>query len=305
MRRLPPLNALKAFDAVARYSSVSQAAVELHVTHGAVSRHILALEKWLGVALFERVKSRLQLTEAGLSFFKEIEPALDRIEVAAFKLMRESGPLTLIVNAPPTFTMVWLIPRISLFQRMRPDISIKLTTSVAPIEPSFDRYDIAIRGDSQPLSGLHAVPFMAETVVPVCHPDLLEGGKLANAAALKNHTLITYDTEFYNWREWLASANLPDLIPAQTLNLEQMYFARQAASEGLGVALIPYFLIADDIATDRLCMPFGMLGARTRTYYANYSATARQQDGQQAFCAWLAAQGAETMQLCASLLSEA
>lgn len=304
MRRLPPLNALKAFDAVARHTSISRAAIELHVTHGAVSRHILALEKWLGIPLFTREKSRLQLTSAGGTLFKEIEPAFNRIEIAAADLMRENGPLTLTVNAPPTFTMVWLIPRISMFQRMRPDIDIKLTTSVAPIESSFETYDIAIRGIGDTVHGMHAVPFMTETIVPVCHPDQLEGGKLSRPAALKDHTLISYQTESYGWNEWLACVDLPDLIPARILNLEQMYFARQAASEGLGVALIPYFLIADDIATNRLCMPFGTLGAKIRMYSANYSETSRSLADREAFCRWLVAQGAETMQLCDALLNQ-
>jgi LysR family glycine cleavage system transcriptional activator len=301
MRRLPPLNSLKAFEAAARHVSASQAAAELHVTHGAISRQIAALENWFGMPLFIREKSRLLLTPAGRALLRDIGPVFDRIELAALNLLQEAGPLGLTVNAPPTFTMVWLIPRISVFQRLHPEISIRLTTSTSPIDVSFQAYDLAIRGADQPLPDLHAVQFLTEEIVAVCHPDLLEKGALATPESLRAHMLISYATEPYSWQAWLDAVGLGDLKPAGMLKLEQMYFALQAAGEGLGVALIPYFLAADDIAANRLCMPFGMLGAKTREYFATYPDTSRLSVEHEAFCAWLQQQGAQTMQLCAEL----
>lgn len=295
MRRLPPLNALRAFEAAARRQSFTQAAAELHVTHGAVSRQVALLEDWLGRPLFVRARSQVQLTEAGRRYLADVTPALDRIAVASAQLQEKPDTATLLVSAPPTFTMRWLIPRLSTFQRSHPAVEVKLTTSLAPVNFAQHDYDIAIRGATEPLPGCRSEPFMTETIVPVCHADLLERG-LREPADLAQHTLISYGTEPYAWADWLHKAGVPALQPAGTLAFEQMFFALQAAAEGLGVVLVPLFLVADDILAGRLCAPLGMRAAKLRRYYAN---RALRGDGQalvQHFCAWLAQAGQETEQ---------
>jgi LysR family glycine cleavage system transcriptional activator len=279
MRKLPPLNAVRAFEAAARHISFTKAAKELFVTHGAVSKQVATLETWLGTSLFNRAQSQLSLTDAGRTFLAAVTPALDRIAVTSMQLLEQTEPTALRINAPPTFTMRWLIPRISAFQRRRGGVEVKLTTSTAPVNFEDRVYDVAIRGSHQPIPGMLSVPFMTETIVPVCHPDLMENGQLDSPKALADQTLISYDTEPMAWSEWLPMAGQADL---------------RAAAEGLGVVLVPLFLVADDIIAGRMCAPFGLLAARQRRYYANAPLSAQESPVIEGFCEWLLKEGQDT-----------
>jgi LysR family glycine cleavage system transcriptional activator len=304
MRRLPPLNALKAFEAAARLSSFTKAAGELSVTHGAISRQVALLEGWLGVMLFQRTKSHLVLTDAGRKFYDEASAALDRIALAVIDLARDADPVQLTISAPPTFTLRWLIPRMATFQRKHLDINVRLTTSLSQIDFSKNEYNVAVRGATQPLEGVTRRHFLAQSILPICHPDLLEKQPLAAPADLAHHTQISYATESYGWQDWFSAVNAPDVKPAATLNFEQMYFALQAALEGLGVALLPYFLVIDDIAAGRLCAPLGTLGVRTRHYSVYLDAAAPPTPAHTAFCDWLESEGKATMALCEQLMAQ-
>ena len=296
MRKLPPLTAIRAFEAAARHVSFTKAASELCVTHGAISKQVAMLEAWLSTPLFNRAPSHISLTEAGRSYLAAVTPALDRLSVASDLLLARASPTALRISAPPTFTMRWLIPRISAFQRKRADVEIKLTTSIAPVNFQERGYDVAIRGANQPLAGVRSVSFMTEIIVPVCHADLVEHSRLACAADLSRHTLISYDTEPLSWSEWLNAAGESKLRPANTLHFEQMYFALQAAAEGLGVVLVPLFLVADEIIAGRMMTPLGMLAARQRRYYANVSPGLAQSPVIDSFCEWLVKEGRDTEQ---------
>lgn len=290
-RKLPPLNAVRAFEAAGRYVSFTKAAAELNVTHGAVSRQVALLEDWLGASLFRRVPSQLSLTDAGRAYLAEVTAVLDRLALASMQFSDQARPATLHVNAPPTFTMRWLIPRMSGFQRRRPEVEIRLTTSLSPVSFQEHGYDVAIRGAHAALPDCVSEPFMTELVVPVCHVDLTEGGRLREPGDLVNHALISYATEPYSWGDWLQAAGEPSLRPATMLKFEQMYFAMQAAIEGLGIVLVPLFLAIDDIIAGRLCTPFGPLAAMQRRYYAN---AMRRDPAVEAFFEWLLREGHDT-----------
>lgn len=294
MRKLPPLNSVRAFESAARNVSFTKAAQELFVTHGAISKQVAVLESWLRTPLFTRSQSLVTLTEAGRTLLAAVTPALDRISVTAMQLMEKNESATLRVSAPPTFTMRWLIPRISAFQRKRPGVDIKLTTSTAAVNFEESNYDIAIRGSHQPWQGGVSTPFMTETIVPICHPDLIEDGRLTEPADLGRQTLISYDTEPVSWSDWLTLANVSQLRPAEALQFEQMYFALQAAAEGLGVVLVPLFLVADDIISDKLCAPFGMRYYRQRQYFANSPTSPGNNLLLENFKQWLFKEGQDT-----------
>lgn len=296
MRKLPPLNAVRAFEAAARHVSFSKAAKELFVTHGAVSKQVAALESWLGAELFLRSPSQISLTEAGKSFLASVTPALDRISQAALQLMEQNESSVLRVNAPPTFTMRWLIPRLSTFQRRFAGVQIKLTTSTAAISFEDKAYDMAIRGSRQPLPGMLSVPFMTEEILPICHTDLLARGSLRVPADLRRQTLISYDTEPVSWRDWLGLAGTGELRPLHSLQFEQMFFALQAAAEGLGVVLVPLFLVADDVIAGRLSAPFGFGLSHQRKYYVCSAARPDPGDVPAAFIEWLLQEGRDTEQ---------
>jgi LysR family glycine cleavage system transcriptional activator len=294
MRKLPPLNAIRAFEAAARHVSFTKAAQELQVTHGAISKQVAILEGWLGIDLFMRSKSQVVLTPSGKDFLSSLTPALDRIAVSASQLIDRSVENVFQINAPPTFNLRWLIPRISTFQKKINHLEIKLTSSIEPIDFDSGEYDVAIRGASVALANHVSVPFMTETIVPVCHPDLMEYGRLQQVRDLNQHTLISYVTEPYAWKHWLVEANASNIKPANHLEFEQMYFALQAAAEGLGIVLVPLFLVADEVISGKLMLPFGLLGARTRRYFLNAPLLIPQNPVIEKFTSWLAQEGQDT-----------
>ncbi|MDB5776255.1 MAG: LysR family transcriptional regulator [Herbaspirillum sp.] len=297
MRKIPPLNAIRAFEAAARLVSFTKAGEELNVTHGAISRQVAILENYLGVILFRRTNAHLELTSAGKKLLDETSAALDRIAVAAMHVSNASN-VELTVSAPPTFTLRWLIPRFSTFQRKHLDLKVRLVTSIEPVDFSSKEYDIAIRGAVRQPDAVNSHFFLTESILPVCHPDLLEKQPLKRPQDIARHTLLTYSTEPYRWADWRGAVGASDIAPLATINFEQMYFALQAAMEGLGIALVPYFLVIDDIAAGRLCTPFGSLGVQTRAYYANVDPGADDSAARNAFCNWLEEEGKATMALC-------
>ena len=289
LRRLPPLNALKAFEAAGRHASFTRAAAELRVTHGAVSRHIQALEAWLGVPLFERHNRRVVLTEAGGSYLAEIGAALDRIALATARQVERGRPRLLRVNALATFTLRWLIPRLSGFQRANPAVEVRLTTSNTPLSRLAEPFDVAIRGGPDMRPGHIGQPFLTERRMPVCSPALLRRVPLAEPGQLRDHTLLHAATLPQVWPQWLQAAGLPDLEPRASVTLEHFYLALQAALDGLGVAMGPERLIADDVAAGRLTCPFAGPALPARSYYT-YVAEARAEDPSiRAVSAWLGA----------------
>lgn len=300
-RRLPPLNALRAFEAAGRHESFTKAAEELNVTHGAVSRQVAQLEEWLGASLFRRVYSQLALTDAGRVYLPEVTAALDRLSIVSSQLA-EQKPQRLHVDAPPTFTMRWMIARMSSFHRKHPGVEVRMTASIAPINFQEHRYDIAIRGAHAPIPGVVSHPFMTELIIAVGHADLFEGNGSPVPADLSGHTLISYATEPYSWADWLEVVGQGGLKPAATLRFEQMYFALQAAAEGLGIVLVPLFLAIDDIIAGRLCAPFGPLGAKQRRYYA---IAAQSSPVIEAFFEWLLLEGRATADLMAEWAASA
>jgi LysR family glycine cleavage system transcriptional activator len=295
VRKLPPLNAVRTFEAAARHVSFTRAAAELHVTHGAVSRQVALLEDWFGVKLFRRSPSQIALTDAGRQYFREVAAILDRLALASLDLRESAAPTALRINAPPTFTMRWLIGRMSAFQRRRPEVEFRLTTSLGPIGQNETAFDVGIRGEQGAAAGWTAVPFMTELIAPVCHVDLANGA-LKTPDDLGAQTLVTYLTEPYDWTEWFAQAGATMAAGQRTLRFEQMYFALQAVQEQIGVGLFPLFLVIDELRAGRLCVPFGPLGLRKRAYSALFRADADSAPAARDFCAWLGDAGRETEQ---------
>ncbi|MGU3340906.1 transcriptional regulator GcvA [Methylobacterium mesophilicum] len=286
-RRLPPLNALKAFEAAARHVSFTRAAEELRVTHGAVSRHVQMLEGWLGVPLFERHNRRVVLTEAGQSYAAEIGAALDRVALATARQVERGRPRLLHVNALATFTLRWLIPRLSGFQVAHPAVEVRLTTSNVPLAHLVDPFDVAIRGGPDTRPGHIGQPFLSERRLPVCSPALLRRLPLHEPEHLRHHTLLHAATLPEVWPHWLRAAGVPELTPQASVTLEHFYLTLQAALDGLGVAMGPERLIADDVAAGRLTRPFAGPSLPARSYYTYVPETRADDPTVRAFCTWL------------------
>ncbi|HEY9101945.1 transcriptional regulator GcvA [Chitinimonas sp.] len=288
-RRLPPLNSLRAFEAAARLGSFSLAAEELSVTHGAVSRHVQQLEGWLGLALFERLNRRVVLTDAGRDYMDEVGAALDRIALATALQLERGRQRVLRVNAPATFTLRWLLPRLSDFQRLHPTLEVRISTSNEVVEALTTPHDLVIRGGPQQIAGYVGEEFLCEQRLPVCSPAILKNAPLKKPADLARHTLLHAATYPSMWDEWLSAAGVPGLQPKQSLTLEHFYLTLQAALDGLGVAMGPQALVAQDVAEGRLVHPFAIT-APTPWRYWGYIPERRAGDaGVQAFLSWLRA----------------
>ena len=291
MRILPPLNALRAFEAAARHLSFTRAADELHVTHGAVSRAVSGLEDWLGCPLFERFNRRIALTDAGSRYLGDIAAALDRIATASERVKGAGTRRVLRVNSIATFTIRWLIPRLSGFQQRHPTIEVRLTTSSEPVQQVGATADLVIRGGPAMIPGFECGVFLPEARLPVLSPELRRRLPLDRPADLAHHTLLHTDSLPELWQGWLRLAGVGDLAPAQALTLEHFYLTIQAAVDGLGVAMGPTALVADEIEAGRLVAPFPALALPARSY-CWYLPTAKSADpAALAFRDWLVETG--------------
>ncbi|GGD91660.1 transcriptional regulator [Aureimonas endophytica] len=248
-RRLPPLNAVKAFECAGRLGSFAAAGAELGVTHGAISRQVAILEDWLGLRLFVKHGRGLALTTAGRQFLVEATGLLDGLAAASEAMTWRHGSRLLRVNAPQTFTMRWLIPRLPSFAALYPEVEIRLSASIAPVETIADRFDIAIRRGAM---GAASTPFLAETCVPVASPSLPADRPVVQLRDLDAHTLLHAESVAHLWPDWLRQANCPDVRGRSQLRFEPLYHSLQAAIDGVDIAIGPSALVASDIAQGRL-----------------------------------------------------
>jgi LysR family glycine cleavage system transcriptional activator len=290
-RSLPPLNALRAFEAAARLGSFNDAAAELSVTHGAISRHVRLLEDWLGPpALFLRLNRRVALTPTGAALLAETGPALDRLAAAGERHRTRGGkapPAVLRVNALATFSLRWLLPRLARFRERHPEIEVRLSTSNEPVDAIREPFDLIIRGGPDTFYGFACRYFLAERRLPVCSPALLARSPIDEVADLQRHTLLHASTLPRVWPDWLAAAGAPGLEPASSLTLDHFYLTIQAALDGLGVAMGPTALVADDLTAGRLIAPLAGVTLPARDYHV-YLPDARAGDPSvAAFCRWL------------------
>ncbi len=294
-RLLPPLNAVRAFEAAARRGSFKDAAAELGVTHGAVSRQIQLLEEWLGApALFLRVNRGVTLTPEGGALLADFGPALDRIAAAARQHRERRGePVATVlrVNALATFSLRWLVPRLALFREAHPGIEVQLTTANEPVDALPEEYDVVIRGGPDTFHGFTSRPLLHERRLPVCSPGLIKRQPLSAVMDLERHTLLHVSTMPKLWRDWLTLAGCSGLQPAATLTLDHFYLSIQAAMDGLGVAMGPTALVSDDLAAGRLVTPFPAVSLPARTYFAYLPQRDGVNPARAVFCAWLAGVG--------------
>ncbi len=259
LQNLPPLTALRSFEAAARHGSFSRAADELYVTHGAVSRQVKALEDWAGVALFERRGRRVSLTAAGRRFADKIGVAFGDIAAAAHVLRSEGTAVrVLTLNVLPTFAMRWLLPRLVTFQLLHPQIELRLVTSDQPLDRvAPGQFDIAVRRDgASSLGDFRTGVIFTEEELPVCSPAFAGANPVAVPHDLKSLPLLIADTRPGSWDRWFAAAGEEAVGDQVALRrFDHFYLALQAAIDGLGFALGPLPLIEEDLAEGRLVTP--------------------------------------------------
>ena len=255
-RRLPQLNALKAFEAAARHESFTRAAEELCVTQGAVSHQVKSLEAELGLKLFHRERQRLVITEAGRSYLEVVRDALDRIAAGTERLLQRQSAGVLTVSTSPNFAAKWLVHRLARFALAHPGIDLRISASLHHVDFAREDIDLAIRHGDGRASGLHVTRLCAEELVIVCSPRLLSGkNALRKPADLGKHTLLHVDDR-NDWVRWLEAAGVENVDVSRGPILNQASMAIDAAVDGQGVALARSALAAWDLIGGRLVRPF-------------------------------------------------
>ena len=257
-RRLPPLNALKAFEAAARHESFTRAAEELCVTQGAVSHQVKALEAELGLKLFNRERQRLVITQAGRGYLEVVRDAFDRIAAGTERLLQRQSAGALTVSTSPNFAAKWLVHRLGRFAEAHPGIDLRVSASLHHVDFAREDVDLAIRhGDGQ-ASGLHVTRLCAEELAPVCSPKLL-GGRvgLRKPSDLARHTLL-HVNDRTDWVKWLDAAGAANVDLSRGPVLSAASMALDAAVDGQGVALARSALAAWDLIAGRLVRPFDL-----------------------------------------------
>jgi len=256
LRRLPSLNALKAFEAAARHESFTKAADELSVTQGAVSHQVKALEAELGLRLFNRERQRLVITDAGRNYLEVVRDAFDRLAVGTNRLLQlqKSGVLT--VTTSPNFAAKWLVHRLGRFTDAHPDIDLRVSASAQHVDFAREDIDLAIRHGEGQWPGLSVTRLCAEELFPACSPKLLRGrGALRAPAELKHHTLL-HVIDRTPWSRWLEAAGLTLANADRGPIFNQAHNAIDAAVDGQGVVLARSALAAWDLCAGRLVRPF-------------------------------------------------
>ena len=255
MHDLPPLNALKAFDSVARHESVSHAANELCVTPGAITKQIQHLESFLGVPLFIRRHRQIILNEQGKIFQRAVSKALLEIQNATNSIKGSAQNNTLKIRSYTTFSIRWLIPHAPKFLSANPEISLELTTSLDPVDFARDNIDCAIRLGSGDWPNATSTKLIDNVIVPVCSPEYLKGKKMKTPKDLLGCNLLHIKRRPNDWNLWFSGIGLSVDVMPQGMMCENSEIAYSAAKEGLGIAMAQYFLVRDDIELGKLVRP--------------------------------------------------
>ena len=293
LKPLPPLSCFRSFEAVARQLSFSKAAEELHVTPGAVSQQIRALEDSLGIRLFDRTKRSVALTEAATRMLPEIQAGLEMLSRAVSKPAASPGERTLTISVAPSFASKWLLPRLPSFYDHHPDIDLRVLATVGLADFKRDGVDLAIRLGHGSYQVLHAELLFAEALTPLCSPDLLKRkGALNTPDDLRKYRLI-HDTSIPGggergaWEQWLALAGAKKVSAQRGAKFSLAELAMQAAIDGTGVVLGRIVLAERDIAAGRLLRPFKTILPLDVSYFLVRANGAAPRQEIQCFWDWL------------------
>lgn len=269
-RRHPPLNALRAFEAGARHLNFTRAAEELAVTPTAISHQIRHLEDWFGLALFNRNKRQLALTDSGAQLYPVISQALDRIAEASCRIRQSTDHATLTVSVTPTFGSRWLASRLGRFWEEYPEIDLRIHHSVQLVDFKRDDVDLTIRWGLGPWPEVVAEKLMEATAVPLCSPAKLKGvHPLLTPSDLRHHVLL-HETNHQEWSEWMIAAGLDEADGQRGPVLDDPNSLARAAIEGHGVFLGTPAMLSSEIDSGVLIQPFATSSELEPAYFLIY-----------------------------------
>jgi len=299
-RRLPPLNALRAFEAAARHGGFARAAGELSVTPAAVSHQVKALEAFLGVALFERLPHGLRLTPAGAAYLPELSRGFDQLARAEGRLRGPEVRGPLVVSVLPSLAARWLAPRLSAFHRRHPEVELRVLSAWENADLAAGEADVGLRYGSGDYPGFTVLKVMEERLFPVCAPTLLAAGErpLRDWPDIVLHTLleddqVRPDEPWIAFDPWLRRHGL-GREAVRRLWFTDANALMAAALAGLGVAMGRSALVAEDLRDGRLVRPFLDSRPADYAYFAVVTEEAAESPRVRAFLGWLREAGAAT-----------
>lgn len=283
--RLPPLNALRAFEAAARLGSFREAALELGVTPSAISHQVRQLEAETGSVLFHRTVRAVHLTAAGALLAAETTAAFDRLTAGLARLRDEDAPARLRISALPLITNAWLAPRLDAFQARHPDLGLEIETSSRVVDLLEEDVDIAIRNVFKPDPRLKSYKLIDLHALPVCAPSL--AARLKQPSDLSKETLIHISSRKAGWPEWLAKAGCPGLKPRSHLAFDAIPSALEAAAQGRGVMLGALPILWDAAGARDLVPAFTAPRISAGTYYLVHRKEDSARSSVAAFVQWI------------------
>lgn len=271
-RSMPSMTALQCFEAVARHLSFTRAAEELHLTQSAVSKQVAQLEQMLQHLLFRRIRRRLQLTPAGSLYLTEVNKILTQVEMSTHYILSYGGETEVLrVATQPSFGARWLIPHLKGFRHRHPRIHLDIRNELAPFDLMQTKADVAFFYGQGAWPGAECIPLFGEEVVPVCAPDLLPASPLSSALELTGLVLLQCASRPEAWHEWFQAQRLHSEHSYHGPRFETFYLCIRAAQVGCGVALVPRFLVEDELAEGKLVIPWDSPLAGAGTYFMAYA----------------------------------
>lgn len=262
MATLPPMNALRAFESTARLGSVSAAARELHVTHGAVSRQLRTLEQHFGTALFDKAGRGIALTANGRELHHSVGEAFSRLNDGCAALRRRIDEAPFTLACPGSLLARWLIPRLDRLNAELPELRLRVISSETELDPRREDVDATLRFAAPPWpEDLRVIPLLAERIVAVATPDVWAQSAIRNPlAAIESLTLLDTASRPQAWSQWASAmavdAAILDNARGHGRRFEHLYYLLEAALAGLGVAIAPHLLVESDLGQGRLVAPW-------------------------------------------------
>ena len=262
-RHLPPLTALRAFEAAARHLSFARAGDELNVTPAAISHQIKALEEWLGIRLFYRLNRALRLTPPGVAYLGGVSDGFDKLWDVTEQLAVQDARTTLNMVLPPTIASCWLVPRLHGYLKLRPDLELRVNVLTPPIDFGQHMMDIGVAFGWEVTSDLKRLPWLTYDIVAACSPRLLEGPRgIREPEDLRHHQLLHDDAlrvhDRVDWRSWLEHFGITGVAASSGVRFSHATHAYQMAADGHGVVLAKSALIVDAVRQGRLVRLFDL-----------------------------------------------
>lgn len=286
-RLMPSTTALQCFEAAARHLSFTRAAQELHLTQSAVSKQVAQLEEMLCHPLFQRIRRRLHLTPAGELYMAEVNKILTQVDMSSRYILTYGGETEVLkIATQPTFGDRWLVPNLKGFGSRNPGIHLDIRSELEPFDLVRAKADVAFFFGQGTWPGATCIELFKEEVVPVCAPDLLVQ-QADSAEALTGHTLLQCTSRPEAWHEWFQEQDLQSQNAYHGPRFDTFYMCIRAAQAGCGIALVPRYLVSDELAEGKLIVPWDHPMQSDGSHFLAHAEHAAQVPKVRAFVEWI------------------